>query len=127
MTNELKDFEESMASMRDEYITRHNKSVDLAKEQHGARNIAEKKIKLKAVEVPEARRAPVRRHTPSFTRTGYIVKLGVRKSRMSLDTLFEHVSDKLSELEARLDAERAAREAGYPIIGYLYSMEKVDQ
>jgi len=47
------------------------------------------------------------------------VKLAVRTKQLEMDTVFEHVSSSISKLEARMEAERAAKKAGYPIIGYL--------
>lgn len=122
MTDDLKELESSLMAMRDEYVADHNSRVDKAKEQHGARNIAEKKIDLPDSS-PSPKKAP--RHAPSFSKTGYLIRLGVRKQRLALDTLFEYTSHKISELEAKIEAERAAREAGYPIIGYVHSIEKL--
>lgn len=50
---------------------------------------------------------------------GITVHLGVRKSRLSPDHLFVHHTNTISRLDARLQAERAAKEAGWPIIGYV--------
>lgn len=122
MTDDLKDLESGLEAMRDDFVTRHNDKVDKAKEQHGARNISEKKIQLPQSSQPKDTPS---RHAPSFVNTGYVVKLGVRKQRLSLDTIFEYTSRKLSELEAKFEAEKAAKEAGYPIIGYVYSVEKI--
>ncbi|MFP4138063.1 MAG: hypothetical protein ACLFSR_06875 [Halomonas sp.] len=52
-------------------------------------------------------------------KTGHRVKLAVRKRQLDVDTVFEHRSTSISKLEARLEAEKAARKAGYPIIGYV--------
>jgi hypothetical protein len=52
-------------------------------------------------------------------KTGHVVKLAVRTKQLEMDTVFEHVSSSISKLEARMEAERAAKKAGYPIIGYL--------
>ncbi len=49
-----------------------------------------------------------------------IVRLAVRtRQYLALDVEFVHRSNKLSRLEARLEAEAAARAAGYPVIGYV--------
>jgi len=52
-------------------------------------------------------------------RTGHRVKLAVRTKHLEADTVFEHVSSSISKIEAQLEAEKAARKAGYPIIGYV--------
>lgn len=62
-------------------------------------------------------------HRPNST--VHIVKLGVRRKHIALNEIYTFESSKISRLEARLDAEKAAREAGYPIVGYLYSIERV--
>lgn len=56
------------------------------------------------------------------TMKGWQVQLIVRKGPLKPDTLFVHESDKVSKLEARLDAERAAREAGWPTIGRVHDI-----
>lgn len=58
-------------------------------------------------------------------RTGFRVKLAVRTKQLELDTVFEHVSSSISKLEAQLEAEKAARKAGYPIIGYLIDIQRL--
>jgi len=52
-------------------------------------------------------------------KTGHLVKLAVRTKPLELDSIFEHVSSSISKIEAQLEAEKAARKAGYPIIGYV--------
>lgn len=52
-------------------------------------------------------------------KAGHIVRLAVRKSRMGADIIFEHHSTSISKLEAQMEAEKAARKAGYPIIGHV--------
>lgn len=118
MTTDIHDFEEALLSSRDDFISRQNKSVDQAREQFGKRNVKERKI----AQPPMSR--PVRKVSPDSYKTGYIVRLAVRKKKIAFDEMFEFQSDKLSRLEAQLDAEKAARKAGYPIVGYVYSIEK---
>lgn len=55
---------------------------------------------------------------------GLTAKLAVRKKRISLDTLFVYESDSISELQARIEAERQAKKEGWKIIGYLVSIER---
>ncbi|GEK48551.1 hypothetical protein PRZ61_02770 [Halomonas pacifica] len=58
-------------------------------------------------------------------RVGYRVKLAVRPRQLALDEVFEYESSSISKLEAQLEAEKAARRAGYPIIGYLIDIERL--
>lgn len=123
MTDSLNDFEANFLELRDQYVENHNKKVDKAKEQHGARNVSEKKILL-----PQSSQAKAKpkKHIPNVNKTGYLIRLGVRVKRLAPDVLFEYTSYKLSQLEAKIEAKKAAKEAGYPIIGYIYSIEKLD-
>lgn len=118
MSNDFNDFEEALLSSRDDFISRQNKAVDQAREQFGKKNVSERKA-----EQP-ANQRPSRKAYPDSYKTGYIVRLAVRKKKIAFDEMFEFESHKLSKLEAQLDAEKAARKAGYPIIGYVYSIEK---
>lgn len=77
---------------------------------------------LEHFSTPPEHRKKVRRSTPSPTVGGYQVQLIVREGRLSPDTLFVHESAKVSQLEAQLDAERAARAAGWPIIGRVHEI-----
>ena len=54
-----------------------------------------------------------------------LIKLAVRKKQLEMDTVFEHVSPSISKLEAQLEAEKAARRAGYPIIGYVIETRRL--
>lgn len=58
-------------------------------------------------------------------RTGHRVKLAVRTKQLEMDTVFEHVSSSISKIEAQLEAEKAARKAGYPIIGYVIETQRL--
>lgn len=124
--SDFQEFEEALLSSRDDFVENHNRSVERAQEQFGKRSISSKKIDLPR----EAPKTPAKRKNESYPgvayKTGYIVKLAVRKKRISfLDDIFEHRSSKLSKLEAKIDAERAAKDAGYPIIGHVHSIEKL--
>jgi len=59
---------------------------------------------------------------PSPPPAGLQVQLIVREGPLKPDTLFIHDSDKISRLEARLEAEKAARDAGWPIIGRVHDI-----
>ena len=50
---------------------------------------------------------------------GYTVTLAVRLKRLALDEVFVHRSRSISRMEAKIEAEQAARKAGWPIIGYV--------
>lgn len=50
---------------------------------------------------------------------GTVVILAVRQKRLQMDTHFTYTSSSISRLEAQLEAEKAAREAGCPIVGFL--------
>lgn len=58
-------------------------------------------------------------------KTGHLVRLAVRTRKLETDTVFEHRSTSISKLEAQLEAEKAARQAGYPIIGYLIEIRSL--
>ncbi|MDR5866134.1 hypothetical protein [Halomonas koreensis] len=65
------------------------------------------------------------RPSASEVRTGHIVKLAVRTKQLEMDTAFEHRSSSISKLEAQLEAEKAARQAGYPIIGHVIDIQRL--
>lgn len=69
-----------------------------------------------------------RRKAPeaAVNRQATVVRLAVREKRLGMDVEFVHHSPKLSTLEAKLDAERAARKAGYPIVGYVIDVEQAE-
>lgn len=58
-------------------------------------------------------------------KTGHLVKLAVRTKQLEMDSVFEHVSSSISKVEAQLEAEKAARKAGYPIIGYVIETQRL--
>jgi hypothetical protein len=58
-------------------------------------------------------------------KTGHLVKLAVRTRKLERDTVFEYQSASISKLEAQLEAEKAARQAGYPIIGYVVDIQRL--
>lgn len=70
------------------------------------------------------RRRPVQRPTPPKTKDVLVVKLVVRKRYIAPDEVFYHFSDRLSQLEAEIDAKRAAVEAGYPVFGYVVYVKR---
>ena len=58
-------------------------------------------------------------------KTGHRIKLAVRTKPLEMDTEFEHISTSISKLEAQLEAEKAAKNAGYPIIGYVIETQRL--
>lgn len=58
-------------------------------------------------------------------KAGLRIRLAVRTKPLEMDSVFEHVSSSISKVEAQLEAEKAAREAGYPIIGYVIDTERL--
>ncbi|MGR2738668.1 hypothetical protein ACUY1T_09485 [Billgrantia sp. Q4P2] len=58
-------------------------------------------------------------------KTGHLVRLAVRTRKLEADTVFEHRSTSISKLEAQLEAEKAARKAGYPIVGYVIDIQSL--
>lgn len=64
-----------------------------------------------------------KRPDSAHVKSGFIVKLAVRRKRIDMETIFEHESKSISQLEATIEAEKAARKAGYSIIGHTHSIE----
>lgn len=123
---DIKAIEEALLSSRNDFIERHNRNIDRAKEQFGARKVSQRKLAPLPFQASVQSEKKEYKETRGVAyKTGHIVKLVVRKKKMSmLDEVFEFESPKISELEARLDAEKAARAAGYPIIAYVKSITK---
>ncbi|QOR40226.1 hypothetical protein HNO52_18145 [Billgrantia diversa] len=124
--SDIQAFEEALLSHRSDFIVKHNREVDKAKEQFGARQVSQKKLSPLPHQANfSTRQKPTETKGVAY-KTGYIIRLVVRKKKVSmLDEIFEFESSKISELEARLDAEKAAKAAGYPIIAYTQSITKL--
>lgn len=58
-------------------------------------------------------------------KTGHVVKLAVRTKQLEMDTVFEYCSASISKLEAQMEAEKAAKKAGYPIIGFVIDIQRL--
>lgn len=73
---------------------------------------------------PETKRKPA---PPACVaqRETYRVELAVRMKRLAMDYSFVHTSERQSRLEAKIEAEAAARKAGWPIIGHLQSITRL--
>ncbi|EWG99675.1 hypothetical protein [Halomonas sp. BC04] len=61
----------------------------------------------------------------SSYKTGHLVRLAVRTKSLEQDSVFEHHSSSISKLEAQLEAEKAAKKAGYPVIGHLIEIRRL--
>ncbi|MFY0989990.1 hypothetical protein [Halomonas sp. C05BenzN] len=109
MTTELSDFEQNMRREIDAFMK---------PEKRPARKPPE------ALSGGTARPAGGDTSSDAF-RTGHVVKLAVRTRQLEADTVFEHVSPSISRLEAQLEAEKAARQAGYPIIGHVIETRRL--
>lgn len=68
---------------------------------------------------------PRERPSAKAMKTGHIVTLAVRTKQLEMDTVFEHHSSSISKLEARMEAEKAARKAGYPIVGHVIDIQRL--
>lgn len=69
-------------------------------------------------------RRVAQRHTASKAAPGFVVRLAVRMKNLSMDTIFEHHSKSISKLQARIEAEQAARAEGWLIIGYVIDIKQ---
>lgn len=107
--DDLSYLEESILSMRDDFIEKHNRNVDQAQEQFGKRNISAKKITVKRNQEERATPRKPKNSAPQYNDTqGYVIQLIVRNNPIGPEYVFTHVSDKLSRLEAEIDAKKAA-------------------
>ena len=117
MMSDLSEFEESMRREIDAF------QDNSAKEQ--AKRLSQAADKTTApASKPRQTQRPTKQQVESY-KTGHLVKLAVRTKRLELDTIFEHRSSSISRLEAQMEAEEAAKKAGYPIIGYLVDIERL--
>ncbi len=114
METELSEFERQMRREIDSFMTHEKetrrKARDTPPEWPGEMGTADKTQRNKPAGAP---------------RTGHLVKLAVRTKQLEMDTVFEHVSSSISKIEAQLEAEKAARKAGYPIIGYVVETRRL--
>ncbi|ERS91149.1 hypothetical protein [Halomonas sp. PBN3] len=108
METELTEFERQMRREINSFM--HN-------EQQTRRKAATQPPEWPADDATPAK--PQRSKPAGAPKTGHVVKLAVRTKQLEMDTVFEHISSSISKVEAQLEAEKAARKAGYPIIGYV--------
>ncbi len=107
MSTELDEFERSMHEEIDAFLN--------SQPSRGKPPLSTEKPARK-----QAQRASARE-----VKTGHIVRLAVRTKQLEMDTAFEHHSTSISKLEAQMEAEKAARKAGYPIIGYVIDIQRL--
>lgn len=69
-------------------------------------------------------RRPAKRHAPARNSSVIVVKLVIRKRRIAADEVYYHFSERLSELEAEIEAKRAAVAAGYPVFGHVVYVKR---
>lgn len=76
---------------------------------------------------PEKVKPPTPTASPTAFR-GYDMVLAVRTSEQAIaEHAFPYRSDKLSEFEARLEAEKAARDAGWHYVAFYVSIERIER
>lgn len=89
----------------------------------------EKRLKKELQEFTEKKEGtfkPIRKPQVGHVEKGYRVILNVRTSRMSfIDEKFVIDVPTISKLEAKIEAEQKARSEGWPIIGCVFSIEKL--
>lgn len=73
---------------------------------------------------PEPVRKPLPPACPSQRET-FVIRLAVRMKRLAIDDTFTYISERQSRLEAQIEAERAARAAGWRIVGHIHSIERL--
>ncbi|SDI68038.1 hypothetical protein [Billgrantia gudaonensis] len=112
MASELNEFEENMQREIDAFL-----KPDKRKPRQPGRGAAAPGRPAKSTAEPA--------ESAETMKTGHRVKLAVRKRQLDVDTVFEHRSTSISKLEAQLEAEKAAKRAGYPIIGYLVDIQRL--
>ncbi|MBD3897887.1 hypothetical protein IEI94_18680 [Halomonas sp. ML-15] len=107
MSSELTEFEQRMQREIENFL-----KPDAEQKQTTPTKRAERPVKLD-------------KQDAKSMKTGHIVKLAVRTKQLEMDTAFEYHSTSISKLEAQMDAEKAARKAGYPIVGYVIDIQRL--
>ncbi|MBB3185325.1 hypothetical protein FHR95_002906 [Halomonas fontilapidosi] len=116
METELSEFEQQM---------RREINAFMDSEQETRRKAATSPPEWPVEEGGEPKTKAPRSKPAGAPRTGHLVKLAVRTKQLEMDSVFEHVSSSISKVEAQLEAEKAARKAGYPIIGYVVETRRL--
>lgn len=110
METELSEFEQVMRRQIEDFMSPRQGDKKRSGAATGSAEPAPKAPRSKAAGAPK---------------TGHLIKLAVRTKPMEMDTVFEHVSTSISKIEAQLEAEKAAKKAGYPIIGYVIETQRL--
>ncbi|SEL83653.1 hypothetical protein [Halomonas daqiaonensis] len=116
METELNEFEQQMRREINDFMDN---------EQEARRKAATSPPEWPREAGDEAKPKAPRSKPGGAPKTGHLVKLAVRTKQLEMDSVFEHVSSSISKIEAQLEAEKAAREAGYPIIGYVIETQRL--
>ncbi len=111
MSDELSEFEQSVKREIDAFM---KPGHEPARELPGGKGAK-----------PKAAKPTAGGQSAESYKTGHLVRLAVRTRKLETDTVFEHRSTSISKLEAQLEAEKAAKQAGYPIIGYLIEIRSL--
>lgn len=111
METELSEFEQVMRRQIEDFMS----------PKQGEAKRRDPKATPAAAPAPKAPRSKA----AGAPKTGHRVKLAVRTKPLEMDTEFEHISTSISKIEAQLEAEKAAKKAGYPIIGYVIDTQRL--
>lgn len=125
---ELDAFAAAFAAERDEYLSKHERKPSPTKSGYTPPELPRKKPTTSAdAPKPEGRPSVKRKKkaTPPKEKGVYRVHLRVREKRIAVDNVFTYVSNKISRLEAELDARKAAKDAGWNIVSILLDIERL--
>ncbi|KAA0010254.1 hypothetical protein F0A17_17430 [Billgrantia pellis] len=122
MSDELSEFEQSIKREIDAFMKPEKASPTSREPAIGTVGPATKE---KGIQEKGGKGKGVARESAKAYRTGHLVRLAVRTKQLETDTVFEHRSTSISKLEAQLEAEKAAKQAGYPIVGYLIDIQSL--
>ncbi|WP_104205128.1 hypothetical protein [Billgrantia saliphila] len=117
MSDELSEFEQSVKREIDAFMKPEKASPPSRESVAGKAS--------PATQGKSARGKETNGESAKAYKTGHLVRLAVRTKQLETDTVFEHRSTSISKLEAQLEAEKAARQAGYPIIGYVIDIQSL--
>lgn len=124
---DIQDFEEGFGSALEKFNSQRQKTLENTTPSPPPQKTAASSPanpKHQEASRSPADRAAAKRRTKKILapKPVYLVKLAVRKRQLSMDEIFEYYSPKLSRLEAQIDAEKAAKQAGFPIFGHVHDI-----
>lgn len=124
---ELEAFAAAFAAERDEYLSKHERKPSPTKRRNASPELPHKKPTSADAPKSEGRTSVKRKKkaTPPKEKGVYRVHLRVREKRIAVDNVFTYVSNKISRLEAELDARKAAKDAGWNIVSILLDIERL--